>query len=402
MSYDIFISYRREGGKELARSLKSELERRGYQVFLDFDELNDGVFDRRIMEAIDASPIFIVLLSPHALDRCVNADDWVRREIEYALSTDRHVVPIDPDRSFSGFPPGISEVLKSGLGQHQFSEIMFGQLFKESIDKMVHNRIEPLLQQVGRAAPRDARPRYRLKLRSNADCRICIDGEEHAEIKAGKMAFISLEPGEYWLEAFRTVDDTNQNIAREVVMNDRDRLEQLEFMLKTYKIGDFYNENEKEGIVFEVDATGHHGKIMAMHDLPEGLAWCTESPSERVGASDEENGMKNMEIICRIPDWREKYPVFAACAALGEGWYLPAKEELEKLNNNKGYLSEQAEKFSGSSFKENDNPWEVSYWSSTEAAQGLAWNVFFMKGTGNLGYNGQERQDFLARAITTF
>ena len=64
MVYDIFISYRREGGKELARSLKSELERRGYRVFLDFDELNDGIFDRRIMEAIDVSPIFMVLLSP--------------------------------------------------------------------------------------------------------------------------------------------------------------------------------------------------------------------------------------------------------------------------------------------------------------------------------------------------
>lgn len=58
MVYDIFISYRREGGRELARSLKSELERRGYRVFLDFDELNDGIFDRRIMEAIDAAPDF--------------------------------------------------------------------------------------------------------------------------------------------------------------------------------------------------------------------------------------------------------------------------------------------------------------------------------------------------------
>lgn len=58
MLYDIFISYRREGGKEWARSLKSELERRGYRVFLDFDELKDGVFDRRIMEAIDAAPIY--------------------------------------------------------------------------------------------------------------------------------------------------------------------------------------------------------------------------------------------------------------------------------------------------------------------------------------------------------
>ena len=52
MAYDIFISYRRDGGKEWARSLKSELDRRGYRVFLDFDELKDGIFDRRIMDAI--------------------------------------------------------------------------------------------------------------------------------------------------------------------------------------------------------------------------------------------------------------------------------------------------------------------------------------------------------------
>ena len=132
MAYDIFISYRRDGGKELARPLKSELELRGYRVFLDFDELKDGVFDRRIMEAIDAAPIFMVILSPHALDRCANADDWVRREIEYALEHDRHFIPIDPDRSFTGFPPDIPDTLKAGLGQHQFSQVMFEQLFKAS------------------------------------------------------------------------------------------------------------------------------------------------------------------------------------------------------------------------------------------------------------------------------
>ena len=41
MKYDVFISYRRVGGKDKARSLKSELERRGYRVFLDFDDLKD-------------------------------------------------------------------------------------------------------------------------------------------------------------------------------------------------------------------------------------------------------------------------------------------------------------------------------------------------------------------------
>ena len=501
MAYDIFISYRRDGGKEWARSLKSELDRRGYRVFWDFDELKDGIFDRRIMDAIDSSPIFIVLLSPHALDRCVNEDDGVRREIEYALLHDRHVVPIDPDRSFSGFPPDIPEELKKGLGQYQFSEVMFGQLFMASIDKMVHDRIEPLLQQVGRASSHDTKPLSRFKLLSSQTMNhdvfisyssknkttalaICHVLEEHRIrcwmaprdiphgadygdvideaivscrlfilVFSGPATLSQWVKGElnlafterkiiipyridetplkgamrlilnqtHWIEAYpdaatrfgELVEAAERFLGRSVTSEQSavSEAQSAAFepvvpnptpaILKTYKIGDYYNANGKEGIVFEVDATGHHGKIMAMHDLPEELAWCTEKTPEKVGTSDEENGMKNMEIICRIPGWREKYPVFAACAALGKGWYLPAKEELEKLNNNKGYLSEQAEKFSGSSFKENED-WNVSYWSSTEASQGTAWNVFFKKKPSYLGHNDKSRQDYLARAITTF
>lgn len=124
--YDIFISYRREGGKEIARSLKSELEKRQFKVFLDFDELKDGVFNQRIMDAIESALIFLVVLSPHSLDRCVNEKDWVRAEIEYAIKKNRHFIPIDPDKTFAGFPDKIPDSIKQGLGQHQFSDIMLG------------------------------------------------------------------------------------------------------------------------------------------------------------------------------------------------------------------------------------------------------------------------------------
>jgi len=77
--YDIFISYRREGGKNYARVIKPELEKRGYSVFLDFDELKDGKFDQRILDAIDDAPVFMLILSKGCLDRCVNEDDWVHQ-----------------------------------------------------------------------------------------------------------------------------------------------------------------------------------------------------------------------------------------------------------------------------------------------------------------------------------
>ena len=70
--YDIFISYRREGGDKYARTIQQALEKQ-YRVFLDFDELKDGVFDQRIIDAITESPVFLLILSRGALDRCVNS-----------------------------------------------------------------------------------------------------------------------------------------------------------------------------------------------------------------------------------------------------------------------------------------------------------------------------------------
>lgn len=144
--YDIFISYRREGGRDVARPIKLELEKHGYNVFLDFDELKDGRFNQKIKDAIESAPIFLVILSSHALDRCTNQDDWVRQEIEYAISKKRHIIPVNPDLSFEGFPENLPENIKEGLGLHQYSDILFGQLFEESVRKMVRERIVPYVQ----------------------------------------------------------------------------------------------------------------------------------------------------------------------------------------------------------------------------------------------------------------
>ena len=124
--YDIFISYRREGGKNFARILKPELEKRGFQdrVFLDFDELKDGKFDKRIMDAIDSAPIFIIILSDGCLDRCVNEDDWVRLEIVHALNTNKHIIPVVCDKSFKDFPANIPEFIKKGFKKIAFTDHM--------------------------------------------------------------------------------------------------------------------------------------------------------------------------------------------------------------------------------------------------------------------------------------
>lgn len=141
--YDIFISYRRLGGAQYARIIQLMLSQRGYRVFLDYDELTDGKFGEHIQAAIKEAPIFMLVLSKGALDRCKNEGDWVRREIQLAISEGKHIVPINPDNSFDGVPDGIPEDIKREVETHQHSEINFGQTLGVTVDYMLKNRIVP-------------------------------------------------------------------------------------------------------------------------------------------------------------------------------------------------------------------------------------------------------------------
>ena len=144
--YDIFLSYRRTDGKDIARALKESLAARGYSVFLDYDALQDGVFDRRILDAIDSAPIYILILTAHCLDRCVNENDWVRLELEHALSHGKQIVPLVPDKQFTSFPENIPEFIRKGLGQHQYSALDTGQLYLASVEQLDAQRIRPILR----------------------------------------------------------------------------------------------------------------------------------------------------------------------------------------------------------------------------------------------------------------
>lgn len=98
---NIFLSYRRDSGRHLAGRIHEHLSNRGYDVFLDVQNINSGEFDKIILRQIEQRTHFIILLTDGALERCVNADDWVRREIETAMRLERNIVPIiDKDFKF--------------------------------------------------------------------------------------------------------------------------------------------------------------------------------------------------------------------------------------------------------------------------------------------------------------
>ncbi len=110
--YDVFISYRRDGGEYLALNLYERLKDRGFSVFRDVESLRSGNFNTSLYDVLAFCNDVIILLSPNGLDRCVNENDWVRKEIAYAIETGKNIIPIFmPGFEWPDFlPPDINEV----------------------------------------------------------------------------------------------------------------------------------------------------------------------------------------------------------------------------------------------------------------------------------------------------
>ena len=109
--YDIFISYRRDAF-ESANLFATRLKALGYRVFFDIETMNAGKFNEQLLDVISKCKDFILVLSPNALDRCNDEEDWVRRETMCAMEHKKNIIPI----MLSGFvwpqemPQGMEEL----------------------------------------------------------------------------------------------------------------------------------------------------------------------------------------------------------------------------------------------------------------------------------------------------
>ncbi|KAK0047671.1 sterile alpha and TIR motif-containing protein 1-like isoform X1 [Biomphalaria pfeifferi] len=112
---DVFISYRRSNGSQLARRvhkdiqkyvcprvlhlilLKVHLQLRGFTVFIDIEKLRAGKFDESLLESVKQAKNFIIVLTPNSLDRCIGDSekkDWVHREITAAIEAGSNIIPL--------------------------------------------------------------------------------------------------------------------------------------------------------------------------------------------------------------------------------------------------------------------------------------------------------------------
>ena len=211
-NYDIFISYRRDGGADFARQMQLALSAKGYSVFLDFDALKDGVFDRRIESAIKSSKVFLFVLSPHSLDRCCNENDWVRREIECALISQCHIVPVNPNSLFQGFEDieGLPYSVKNGLGQHQISTVMMNDLFECTFQEFVTNRIAGIVSPQGQTVKHDVANGSEIHIETDLPCCVIRFKEELIQAHPDDDNLIYLKKGSHKLK-FVSLDNPADN-----------------------------------------------------------------------------------------------------------------------------------------------------------------------------------------------
>jgi serine/threonine protein kinase len=171
---------------------------------------------------------------------------------------------------------------------------------------------------------------------------------------------------------------------------------------RTYNVGDYYNENGVEGVVFQVWDGGRHGKIVSLDEAQ--LVWdsrvkygfFSSSVGSSTGAFNKHDGRANTDKLMARGD-SKFFDAAKWCRAKGDGWYLPAVEELKTIYINKSKINPALVKY-GTKLKDK---WlsESLYWSSTENDKFCAWGVNIA--SGNTFNNNKDYNNYV-RAIYAF
>ena len=261
MAYDIFISYRREGGEKTARLVQLILEDYGYKVFLDYDSCNASSWEKRIKAGIEESKVFLFIMSQGALDRCRNERDWVRKEVEYAYELKKNIVPINPDREFDVFPADCPELVRTALGQHSFFEIYTGQQLKTTVDALVKQRLQEYVEPM-----QSHETGATIYMEADMDCQIELFDKPLCALQAGVCKGVQMRKGLKKITAISMENTADRLIQKyKVESDDVDDWLQIELLPIREARLDVEEENRKK----------YNGHEWVDLGLPSGLKWAT-------------------------------------------------------------------------------------------------------------------------------
>ena len=354
----IFISYKRTDRDKvfpLVKSIENEL---GCKCWVDLDGIESSMqFASVICRAIDNAEV--VLFMHSAVHLSIDYEnDWTVKELNYAQQKRKRVVLVRLD----GAP--LDNIFLMNYGS------------KNNIDSRDPLQFEKLLNDLRSWLQL---PQHKSTLQPEVMCP-CGSGKLFKDCH-GRSAVAPIEDLGSLVDCLYAWK-VSQPVER------------------TWKVGDYYNVDGKEGVVFWVDETGKHGKIVSLDQAEK--QWCTDAEYVKDLtdiASDEYDGMKNLQSIKKISYWRNKYPAFAWCADHGDGWYLPAIKELELL-----LLNEEVRDAVNNQIARKGKPKLFSkgeywvYWSSTERMEWCAWLVNGYHGTHGSRGDGT----YYVRAVSAF
>ncbi len=366
MAYDVFISYSRKD-MAVADRICEAFDKAGISYFIDRQGIGGGFeFPEVLAENIVSSKLFLLLASSNSYN-----SKFTTSEIVFAFNKksknciipyiiDNSTLPLDLELVFAG-------VNWRNVKDHPIETILVNDVLT-LLEREAKQQTSESPSALGKPSTSST-----LKKVLCAVVLLCVVGVVLSVILTGEKTSIE-----------KTV-----NIG------------------KTYKIGDYYDDGKKQGVVFEVSADGQHGKIVS---LTEALyTWSSDKKEEKrlIGADDKRDGVKNLAKVKRIANWREKYRAFAWCADLGEGWYLPAIDELMKFT-----LDDAVRDALNSTLEINGgeligyDECRSDYWSSTESSYSdsvfgyCAWSVDLSDvRTSESTY---KMNTFKVRAVSTF
>ena len=88
--FHAFISYGRADSKEFAKKLQTSLNKHGFKVWFDFNDIPLGVdFQNQIDDGIEKADNFLFIISPHSINSL-----YCLKEIELAIKCNKRIIPL--------------------------------------------------------------------------------------------------------------------------------------------------------------------------------------------------------------------------------------------------------------------------------------------------------------------
>lgn len=145
----IFISYRRDDSAYASQDIYDTLVSHFSQeaVFFDVDSIPKGMdFHGILNETVEKCDLLLAVIGDHWLNatdetgqrRLDNPDDFVRIEIEAALSRNIPVIPVLLGRATVPKPQELPPTLKN-LSRRQAAEVRFGRDFRSHLERLVRD-----------------------------------------------------------------------------------------------------------------------------------------------------------------------------------------------------------------------------------------------------------------------